>query len=117
MVEYEDQALIVVFKALGDPGRLRIVTLLGQQGVTRVTDLAAQFDMSLNAVSKHIKVLEKADIVKRQVTGREHLIALKPTFHLIIQDWLKRSQNLWQQRLDQLEQIFDQTKHSEGSSS
>ena len=67
MVEYksEDQ-LSEVLKATSDTTRRAILTTLVQEGPSRVTDLAAYFDMSLNAVSKHIKVLEAAGLVDRK---------------------------------------------------
>ncbi len=70
-----DDALSHILKAVGDVTRRRILTLLVQEGASRVTALAAHFDMSLNSVSKHIKVLEEAGLVTRKTLGREHFIA------------------------------------------
>ena len=64
-----------VWMALSDPTRRAIVERLSR-GPTRVTDVAAPFDMSLNAVSKHIKVLEAARLVRRKREGREHTLEL-----------------------------------------
>ena len=61
--------------ALADPPRRAIIRALAG-GPARITDLAAPFEMSLNAVSKHIKILERPGLVRRQVTGREHRVAL-----------------------------------------
>ena len=71
MVEYksEDQ-LSEVLKATSDTTRRAILTTLVQEGPSRVTDLAAYFDMSLNAVSKHIMVLEKAGLVNCVQSGK-----------------------------------------------
>src|SRR5881398_520546 len=69
--------LDVTFAALSDPTRGEIVQRLAK-GAVRVTDLAEPFDMSLNAVSKHVKVLERAGLVRRTRAGREHQIALDP---------------------------------------
>lgn len=101
-----DLTLIPMFKSLGDETRLQIVTFLGQEGPLRVSDLAVRFDMSLNAVSRHIKLLEAAGLVSRQISGREHLIALDPRALNIIAEWLQQSQNLWQQRLERLETLI-----------
>src|SRR5256885_633271 len=65
------------FAALSDPTRREIVHQLAK-GAARVTDLAEPFDMSFNAVSKHVKVLERAGLVRRTRAGREHRIALDP---------------------------------------
>src|SRR3989454_7754263 len=69
--------LDLAFAALSDPTRRAIVQRLAQ-GAARVTDLAQPFAMSLNAVSKHVKVLERAGLVRRTRAGREHHIALDP---------------------------------------
>src|SRR5438128_4123520 len=69
--------LDLAFAALSDPTRREIVQRLAK-GASRVTDLAEPFDMSFNAVSKHVKVLERAGLVRRTRAGREHRIALDP---------------------------------------
>jgi DNA-binding transcriptional ArsR family regulator len=69
--------LDLAFAALSDPTRREIVGRLAK-GAARVTDLAGPFDVSLNAVSKHVKVLERAGLVRRTRVGREHRIALNP---------------------------------------
>lgn len=77
MVErYDDSLLSEILKAAADPTRRAIPTFLAQEGAMRVTDLAARFDMSLKAVSKHIKVLEAATLVRRRKEWREHLIEI-----------------------------------------
>ena len=70
MVEYKDQVLDQTYAALADPTRRAILTRLQQQEA-RVTELAAPFNMSLNAVSKHLQVLERAGLIRREVRGRE----------------------------------------------
>src|SRR5213080_1195762 len=69
--------LDLAFAALSDPTRREIVQRLAK-GAARVTDLVQPFDMSFNAVSKHVKVLERAGLVRRTRAGREHHIALDP---------------------------------------
>ncbi|MGH8122555.1 MAG: ArsR/SmtB family transcription factor, partial [Rudaea sp.] len=69
-------SLDLAFAALGDPTRRRIVARLAR-GRMRVTDLAQPFDMSLNAVSKHLKVLERSGLLKRERLGREHWLQLR----------------------------------------
>ena len=70
-------ALDHTLMALADPTRRAILQRL-TQGEARVTELARPFDMSLNAVSKHILVLERAHLVKRRKVGREHFLAANP---------------------------------------
>ena len=71
MVTLQPQALDRVFLALGHPIRRQILVRLAQ-GTATVTDIAEPFDLSLNAISKHLKVLEKAGLIQREVLGREH---------------------------------------------
>jgi DNA-binding transcriptional ArsR family regulator len=70
-------ALSELLKAASDPTRRDILTLLAQHGAMRVTDIHGQFEMSLNSVSKHIKVFERAGLVIRSTDWREHLIEVQ----------------------------------------
>lgn len=94
--------LDVAFAALSDSTRREIVQRLAR-GAVRVTDLAQPFDMSLNAVSKHVKVLERAGLVRRTRAGREHYIALDPEPIRRIAGWASRYERFWNDRLDKLE--------------
>ena len=94
-----------VWSALSDPTRRAIVERL-TRGPTRVTDLAAPFDMSLNAVSKHIKVLEAARLVRRTRQGREHTIELDPKPLREVTRWASEVERFWSERLDRIEQFF-----------
>jgi DNA-binding transcriptional ArsR family regulator len=95
--------LSFTLKAAGDPTRRAILTHLAQEGPARVTDIAARFDISLNAVSKHIMVLEKAGLVTRQTRWREHLIEvqLEPLAEAF--RWFQGLRWAWDLRLDALE--------------
>ena len=104
-------ALDLAFSALSDPTRREIVSRLAK-GAARVTDLAEPFDMSLNAVSKHLKVLERAGLVRRTRAGREHHIALDPEPIRHIAGWASRYERFWNQRLDKLE-AFLRTRKKE----
>ena len=94
--------LDLTLMALADPTRRAIIERL-QQGETRVTDLAAPFPLSLNAVSKHIRVLERADLVRRRRLGREHLLTLNPAPLREAVDWIAQQEAAWNRRLDALE--------------
>ncbi len=74
-----------------------------REGDLRVTDLAAPFDVSLAAASKHIRVLEDAGLVRRTVIGREHRLALDATPLRPAADWLETYRAFWEGRLDALE--------------
>jgi len=102
-------ALDLAFAALSDPTRRRIVARL-TRGEIRVTDLAQPFAMSLNAVSKHVKALERAGLVRRTRIGREHWLRLRAQPLRQVQDWVSRYERFWNQRLDALGEFLDQQK-------
>ncbi len=99
----EDDRLSGVLKATSDPTRRAILTVLAQEGATRVTDLAAYFDMSLNSVSKHIKVLEAAGLVKRKTIGRTHIISAEMAPIALMDQWFSDLRSTWEKRLDKLD--------------
>ncbi len=100
-----EQALSNTLKAVSDTTRRSLLTQLVQQGPSRVTDLAAFYDMSLNAVSKHIKVLEKAGLVTRKTVGRTHWIEAKLAPVTEIDKWFKVLKSIWEMRLQKLDLI------------
>jgi len=110
-------ALDRTMMALADPTRRAILSRLSL-GEARVTDLAKPFHMSLNAVSKHILVLERARLVRRRRRGREHLLSATPQPLSAAADWIDHYRREWTQRLDRLEQYLDELqgreKHHEG---
>ena len=107
MVEYsiDEPALDGVLLALADPTRRAIMKTLGG-GEMRVTDLAAPFDMSLNAVSKHVKTLEKAGLVRRRREGREHFLTADAAPIEKTAAWFDAQRAFWNARLDQLETLM-----------
>lgn len=102
----QSDALGEILKAASDPTRRSILTLLAQHGPTRVTDLSRQFDMSLNSVSKHIKVLEAAGLVTRRTEWREHLIELRMEPLSLIDQWFADLRSIWALRLDALDRAL-----------
>jgi len=105
MVEYEDSELNEVFGALADPTRRAILARLSK-GDARVTEIAEPFEISLAAVSKHLRVLERAGLVHRTVVGREHRCALSPRPLRAAADWVEHYRAFWETRLDALEQFI-----------
>ena len=93
------------FHALADPTRRALIVQL-KAGGRRVTDLADAHTMSLNAVSKHIKVLERAGLVERHVQGREHRIQLADDPLGEAEAWLTDTREFWETRLDRLDHII-----------
>jgi DNA-binding transcriptional ArsR family regulator len=93
-----DQTLL----ALADPTRRAILQRLSQ-GEARVTELAQPFSMSLNAVSKHIIVLERAGLVQRRRAGREYRLSFNPKPLDAPASWIERQRSFWTAKLDVLD--------------
>jgi DNA-binding transcriptional ArsR family regulator len=93
--------------ALADPTRRAILERL-RGGETRVTDLAKPFRMSLNSVSKHIRVLERAKLVRRRRAGREHLLSFNGAPLDDAAAWIEQQRAFWNSRLDALERALNE---------
>ena len=91
--------------ALADPTRRAILDRL-LEGEARVTELARPFAMSLNAVSKHIRMLERARLVRRRRSGREHVLSLNPGSLDEASAWIEAQRALWITRLDALDAML-----------
>src|SRR5260370_40342125 len=104
--------LDLAFAALSDPTRREIVQRLAK-GAAPETDLAQPFDMSLNAISKHVKVLERAGLVRRTRAGPEHHIALDPEPIRRIPGWASRYERVWSDRLDKLAAFLPTNKNGD----
>jgi DNA-binding transcriptional ArsR family regulator len=96
-----------VFMAISDPTRRAILDRL-TRGPARVTDVAEPFEMSLAAVSKHVRMLERAGLIRRARRGREHSLTLDARPLRRVVQWTSRYERFWNQRLDRLETFFAQ---------
>ena len=103
--------LTPTLSALSHPSRRAILDRL-TRGPARVSEIAEPFDMSLNAVSKHLKVLESAGLISREVVGREHVIAFRPAPLREIATWVAEYERFWTQHLDGLEAHFKAKRRS-----
>jgi DNA-binding transcriptional ArsR family regulator len=101
--------LSTVLGAISHPSRRAILHRLAD-GPARVTEIAARFEISLNAVSKHLKVLEGAGLVDRDVQGRDHVIRFRGEPLRRVATWVHEYERFWTERLDQLEQFFKNKK-------
>ena len=101
----EDQALDDVFHALADPTRRAMLKNLAKSEHT-VGELAEPFAISLAGASKHIKVLERAGLVKRRVEGRTHICRLEAMPMHAGMEWMRHYEQFWNERLDVLEEIL-----------
>ncbi len=105
MVELQVYPLDAVFHALSDATRRQMLRSLAT-GEHTVSQLAEPFEMSLAAASKHIRVLESAGLVQREVRGRTHHCRIAPGPLASAHDWLSFYQRFWTDRLDVLEQLL-----------
>jgi DNA-binding transcriptional ArsR family regulator len=105
-----DQTLM----ALADPTRRAILDRLSE-GESRVTELAQPFAISLNSVSKHIRVLERAHLVRRRRAGREHLLSLNPQPLDEAVAWIEAQRAIWAARLDALDDLLQAEEHTEST--
>lgn len=92
--------------ALADPTRRAILRRLSQGGEVRVTELARPFALSLNAVSKHIRMLERARLVRRRRAGREHFLSFNPGPLDEAAEWISAQRAFWTSRLDALDALL-----------
>lgn len=106
MVERSRTAVLDdTYASLSHPVRREMVEILS---VTpqRVTDVAAPFDISLAAASKHIQMLERAGLVERRITGRDHLLSLRAEPLEAAADWIDPYRRFWESKLDRLDEHF-----------
>src|SRR5690348_9039002 len=102
MVEHQPEVLDHVFAAVADPTRRAILATLSRKPAT-IGEIARPFPVSLNAISKHIKTLERAGLIRRQVIGRKHYCRLEPGPLRRATAWLEHQRAFWDARLEALE--------------
>jgi DNA-binding transcriptional ArsR family regulator len=107
MVELSTNQLDAIFHALGDATRRQMLRELAR-GQRTVGQLAEPFAISLAAASKHIKALENAGLIRREVRGRTHLCRLEPRPLAGAHEWLGFYERFWTARLDALERLLRQ---------
>src|SRR5215831_816486 len=113
MVKYSSKSLDRTFAALADPTRRRILAHLAR-GNHRVTQLARPHDMSLPAVSKHLRVLEKAGLLRRRRYGRVHEMQLDAEPLKKAAQWVEEYRRFWEGSLDRLAAYLEKTNKAGG---
>ena len=108
-------SLDAVFAALSDPTRRRILELLARTECC-VTDLAKPFSISLPAISKHLRVLENAGLIKRERNGRVHRLQLRAKPMSEAAEWIDRYREFWEVRLDALSHYLESQIQNEKNS-
>lgn len=109
MVNYQSQRLDSTFAALADPTRRAILSRLARKGEASVTELARPFNMSLPAISKHLRVLEESGLIKRQIDGRVHHVRLNAKPMKAATRWMEYYSRFWEHQLTALAAYLDET--------
>jgi DNA-binding transcriptional ArsR family regulator len=105
MVAQRPASLDSVFHALADPTRRAMLRTLAA-GERNIGELAAPCKMSFAAASKHVRVLERAGLVRRRVEGRRHMCRIEPAPLAAADKWLRYYEHFWSKRLDALEALL-----------
>jgi DNA-binding transcriptional ArsR family regulator len=104
-----------VLTAISHPSRRAIMGRLAA-GPARFTDIARPFDLSLNAITKHLKLLERAGLIAREKRGREVFISLSPEPLKLVAGWVHEYERFWSERLDQFERFFQEKRKNSDES-
>jgi DNA-binding transcriptional ArsR family regulator len=115
MGEYRKPGMDRVLGAIADPTRRAILARLAQSNA-RVTELAAAFPISLNSVSKHVRKLEDAGLVHREVRGRDHVLSLNAAPLSEAADWIAHYQRFWTDSLAALDEYATSKKSKQRKS-
>jgi DNA-binding transcriptional ArsR family regulator len=108
MVEYTF-SLNLIFHSLSDSTRRDILKRVGRQEMS-VGEIAAAYPLTFAAISKHLKVLEKASLIVKRRNGKEQIVSLAPGALAEAADYLKFYQQMWEERMDALEQYLQEDK-------
>jgi DNA-binding transcriptional ArsR family regulator len=112
MVKYQSGSLDAIFAALSDPIRRRILERLAR-GEASVGDLAAPFQVTAPAISRHLRVLERAGLLDRHKKGRIHRCRLRPRPMNDAVAWIEQCRKFWEQQFDALERYLTETESKE----
>jgi len=99
-----------IFQAIADPTRRAILTLIAIQSLTP-NAMAEKFDMSRQAVSKHIKVLQECELIKPERSGREIYYHFNPRKMQEFDDWLAQFRKIWETQFNQLDEVLSTIKN------
>jgi len=105
------EQLTDVLSAISHPIRRAIIKRLAS-GPARFLDIAEPFDVALNAITKHLKLLERAGLIEREKSGREVFISLRPEGLRLVADWVHEYERFWNEKLDEFESYFKKKQRS-----
>jgi DNA-binding transcriptional ArsR family regulator len=109
MDEYKSARLDDMFGAMADPTRRAILARLAL-GDARVTEVAREFPISLNSTSKHVKMLERAGLVRRTILGRDHVLSLNAAPMAEAAEWMAFYRKFWEDRLAALDSFVQKKR-------
>ena len=104
--------LSAVLTAISHPSRRAIIDCLAQ-GPKRFTDVAEPFDVALNAITKHLKLLDRVGLIERERRGREVFISLRAAPLRVVSEWVHDYEQFWNKRMDEFEQHYRRKKTKE----
>ena len=105
----------LIFSALGDQTRRKMIESLSHHKTCTAAQLAAPFSISLPAISKHLKILENAQLIHRDVQGRTHYFSLRVQALEQVSEWLRFHQSYWEQSLSKMEKFLtNKSKNKKG---
>lgn len=107
MVASSDEMLDKTFSALAHPTRRAILTRLARGEVASITELAEPFEVSLMAISKHVRIMEEAGLVRREKDGRVQRCSFDPEALTGARDWIEEHRRYWTRQLDALARYFE----------
>jgi DNA-binding transcriptional ArsR family regulator len=113
MVKQQTAQLNRVFHALAHPARRAMLKRLANDGESNLTELAAPLRMSFPAASKHVRVLERARLVRRRVKGRTHLCSIEGKPLAQANEWLEEYRRIWEGNFQRLDALLDELKAQE----
>lgn len=99
-----------VLTAISHPSRRAIIGKLAKSGPARFSDVAKPFDVALNAVTKHLKLLERAGLIEREKLGREVFISFRPEPLREVAGWVHEYERFWNKRMDTFAQYFQEKR-------
>lgn len=104
--------LSAVLTAISHPSRRAIIGRLAE-GPQRFTDVAEPFDLALNSITKHLKLLDRAGLIARERQGREVYISLRPAPLRLVSEYVHEYERFWNERLDEFEKYYRDKKKKE----
>lgn len=99
-----------IFYALAEPRRRKILELLAREGQMPAGEIYGKFNITAQAVSQHLKVLLDAGLVYMQKKAQQHIYGLNPACLAEVEEWISRTERLWNERLDRLDEVLDDEK-------